>query len=85
MLALRPHAAVSMNAWLLTPAILEACRRVPASPRGELELPNAVQWAIEHMGMRVRAVAVRAGVLDLSHRSDIPAVAARLRGTEVRL
>jgi glucose-1-phosphate thymidylyltransferase len=78
-------AAVSMNVWLLTPAIYEACRRVPPSARGELELPNAVQWAIEHLGMRIRAVPVRAGVLDLSHRGDIPAVAARLRGTTVRL
>jgi glucose-1-phosphate thymidylyltransferase len=80
-----PSAPVSMNVWLLTPAILEACRHVPKSARGELELPNAVQWAIEHLGMRVRAVPVRAGVLDLSQRGDIPAVAARLRGTPVRL
>ena len=83
--AFGPAAAVSMNVWLLTPAILEACRRVPPSARGELELPNAVQWAIEHLGMRIRAVPVRAGVLDLSQRADIPAVAERLRGMAVRL
>jgi glucose-1-phosphate thymidylyltransferase len=83
--ALGPRAAVSMNVWLLAPAIFEACRRVPPSARGEVELPNAVQWAIDHLGMHVRAVPVRAPVLDLSQRSDIPAVAARLRGTEVRL
>ena len=78
-------ALVSMNVWLLTPALLEACRRVKPSPRGELELPNAVQLAIDELGVRVRAVAVRAAVLDLSQRGDIPAVAARLRGTPVRL
>ncbi|HEY2855969.1 MAG TPA: sugar phosphate nucleotidyltransferase [Gemmatimonadaceae bacterium] len=78
-------APVSMNVWLLPPSILEACRRVPPSPRGEVELPNAVQWAIEHLGLRVRALPVRAGVLDLSHRGDIPVVAERLRGTPVRL
>jgi len=78
-------AAVSMNVWLLTPAILEACRRVAPSARGELELPNAVQWAITNLGMRIRALRVRAAVLDLSHRGDIPVVAARLRGTPVRL
>jgi solute:Na+ symporter, SSS family len=83
--AFGPTAAVSMNVWLLTPAMLEACRRVPKSARGELELPNAVQWAIEHIGLRIRAVPVRAGVLDLSQRGDIPAVAARLRGMTVRL
>lgn len=83
--ALGPNAAVSMNVWLLTPAILEACRRVPVSPRGELELPNAMQWAIDHLAVRVRALRVRAGVLDLSSRGDIPTVSARLRGTEVKL
>ncbi len=80
-----PKAAVSMNVWLLPPAILEACRRVAPSARDELELPNAVQWAIDHLGMRIRAVPVRAAVLDLSHRGDIPTVAARLRGVPVRL
>jgi hypothetical protein len=35
--------------------------------------------------MHIRAVPVRAAVLDLSHRGDIPEVAARLRGVPVRL
>ena len=78
-------ALVSMNVWLLTPALLEACRRVKPSSRGEVELPNAVQLAIDELGVRVRAVPVRAAVLDLSQRGDIPAVAARLRGMPVRL
>ena len=83
--AFGPHTAVSMNVWLFTPAILEACLRVPPSARGEVELPNAVQWAIAHLGLRLRAIPVRAAVLDLSHRGDVPAVAARLRGTPVTL
>jgi glucose-1-phosphate thymidylyltransferase len=83
--AFGPDAAVSMNVWLLTPAILEACRRVAPSARSEVELPNAIQWAIEHLGMRLRALPVRAAVLDLSHRGDIPEVTARLRGVPVRL
>jgi solute:Na+ symporter, SSS family len=83
--AFSADAPVSMNVWLLPASILEACRRVAPSRRGELELPNAVQWAIDHLGLRVRALPVRAGVLDLSHRGDIPAVAKRLRGTTVRL
>jgi galactokinase len=78
-------APVSMNCWLLTPAMLEACRRVPPSPRGELELPLAVQYAIDALGVRVHALPVDAPVLDLSHRADIPAVAARLEGVEVEL
>ena len=79
------HAYVSMNVWLFTPAIFEACRRVTPSARGELELPNAVQWAIDHVDMKILAIPVEAPVLDLSHRADIPAVAARLEGTDVRL
>lgn len=83
--ALGVEARVSMNVWRFTPAILEACRQVGPSPRGELELPAAVQWGIDHLGMRVRALPVSTFVLDLSRRSDINAVADRLRGTPVRL
>jgi glucose-1-phosphate thymidylyltransferase len=78
-------ASVSMNLWRLTAGIFEACRNVPPSSRGEVELPNAVQWAIEHLGYRVRALPVRAGILDLSQRADIPAVAERLRSMTVTL
>ncbi len=76
---------VSMNAWLLPPTIYDACRRVSPSPRGELELQDAVRIATEEMGERFRIVEFNTGVLDLSSRADIPAVAARLDGTEVRL
>jgi len=75
---------VSMNCWLLTPAIFEACQRVLPSVRGEVELPLAVQLAIEEMGMRFTAFRTDAPVLDLSHRADIPRVARRLEMVEVR-
>jgi glucose-1-phosphate thymidylyltransferase len=78
-------APVSMNCWLLTPQILNACRRVRPSPRGELELPLAIQYAIDEMGMRVHLLPVDAPVLDLSHRADIATVASRLAGLNVRL
>ena len=78
-------APVSMNCWLLTPAILDACRRVPPSPRGELELPLAIQYAIDVMGMRIHVLPVDAPVLDLSHRADIQAVASRLGQLNVSL
>ena len=71
-------APVSMNCSLLTPAIFDACRQLNPSPRGELELPLAIQYAIDKMGMRVRVLPVDAPVLDLSHRADIPTVASRL-------
>lgn len=74
-----PPQWVSMNAWAVTPAIVDACRRVPLSARGEFELPEAVARAIAD-GVLVQTVPVHAGVLDLSHRRDIAAVAQRLRG-----
>jgi dTDP-glucose pyrophosphorylase len=75
---------VSMNCWLLTPQIFEACHRVLPSVRGEVELPLAVQLAIEEMGMRFTVFRTDAPVLDLSHRADIPRVARRLEMVEVR-
>ncbi|HSP94287.1 MAG TPA: sugar phosphate nucleotidyltransferase [Thermoanaerobaculia bacterium] len=79
LVSLGPGALVSMNCWRFSPAIFEACRRVPLSPRGELELPMAVREAIAR-GVRFKVVRSREGVLDLSRRSDVAAVAERLRG-----
>jgi dTDP-glucose pyrophosphorylase len=76
---------LSMNCWQFRPVIFEACRHVGPSPRGELELPDAVQYAIDVLGERFRVVPVRAAVLDLSSRQDVAPVAARLAGTKVRL
>lgn len=76
---------VSMNCWRFDTRIFEACRRVPLSPRGELELPLAVQHAIDDGRFPVGVVFSDAGVLDLSGRADIAAVAARLAGVQVRL
>jgi len=78
-------APVSMNCWLFTPAIFEACRHVEPSARGELELPLAVQYAIDTMGMRFITFRAEEPVLDLSRREDILVVAARLADVEVRL
>ncbi|HEX2780085.1 MAG TPA: nucleotidyltransferase family protein [Gemmatimonadaceae bacterium] len=78
-------APVSMNCWLLTAEIVEACRQVTPSARGELELPGAVQYAIERMGVHLHVLPVDASVLDLSHRSDIARVAQRLRDVRVEL
>lgn len=73
---------VSMNCWRFDARIFEACRRVTPSPRGELELPGAVRLAVREMRLRFRTFPVDAAVLDLSHRSDVPAVARRLASLE---
>ena len=75
---------VSMNCWRFGPAIFPVCREVPPSPRGEYELTSAVTLAIQR-GIRFKAATCRAGVLDLSRRSDIAAVADRLRNVKVQL
>jgi dTDP-glucose pyrophosphorylase len=77
--SLPPDALVSMNCWRFSRTFFESCRRVPVSPRGELELPMAVREAIAS-GVRFKVVRSREGVLDLSRRSDVAAVAERLRG-----
>lgn len=81
--AWRGSPLVSMNCWLFGPAIFEACRRVEPSPRGELELPHAVQRLVDD-SVRVTVLPVRAPVLDLSRRADIPLVQERLRGVTVQ-
>lgn len=80
-----PKTRVSMNAWVFGPEIFDACRRIVPSVRGELEIQDAVRYAIRALGTRFRVMPVEAGVLDLSYRGDIAAVAARLEGIEVRL
>jgi dTDP-glucose pyrophosphorylase len=79
------NALASMNCWLFDSQIFDACRRVGLSARNEYELPQAVQLAIDTMNMKVRVVPIDAGVLDLSSRADIAAVAERLENVEVRL
>ncbi len=75
---------VSMNVWRFGPSIFEACERIEPSARGELELPNAVRYAIREMGERLVAVPFDAGVLDLSRREDIAEVERRLADVDPR-
>lgn len=74
----------SLNCWLFTPAIFAACRAVPPSARGELELPQAVQRAID-AGMRIEVIRTRAPALDMSSRGDVASVAERLQDVRVVL
>ena len=50
---------VSMNLWAFPSSILDACAAIPPSPRGELELPEAVRFAIDRQHAAFRAVAGR--------------------------
>lgn len=75
---------LSLNLWRFPAAIFDACRRVPVSTRGELELPQAVGFGIARLGLRMRAVRSHGAVLDLSTRADVAAVARRLHGIGAR-
>lgn len=76
---------VSMNCWRFGPSIFEACRAIEPSPRGEFEIPDAVQYAMGVLGEPFDAIRVQAPVLDLSSRQDIGPVTERLTDVEVRL
>ena len=83
--AIGPDACVSMNCWRFGPEIFEAARRIPLSARGELELTDAVQYAIDVLGVRFDVLRMSAGVLDLSCRTDVAEVGRRLANVEVAL
>jgi glucose-1-phosphate thymidylyltransferase len=71
---------VSMNCWVFSPIIFRACQAIQPSARGELELTDAVQCAIDELGERFQVRTFRNAVLDMSSRSDIAVVAGKLRG-----
>ena len=75
------HALVSMNAFDFTAEIFTACRRITPSPRGELEIVDAVRA----LHSPVSVLPATGAVLDLSRREDIGEVEARLADVEVSL
>ena len=77
--------SLSMNCWRFTPAIFKACRQITPSPRGEMEITDAVQYAIDVLHEPFKVLTFEAPVLDLSCRGDIGPVASRLAGSEVLL
>jgi dTDP-glucose pyrophosphorylase len=83
-LAAAPERWVSMNLWSFTPVIFEACQRVRPSPRGELELQDAVTVAMRDLRVPFRVARMRDGVLDLSQRADVAQVRERLSGVKPR-
>ena len=76
-------ALVRMNVWRFDARIFDACRDVPLSVRGEYELPEAVGLAVQR-GVKFRTFKAGGAVLDLSRRSDVALVSARLAGVEPR-
>ncbi len=76
---------LSMNCFLFTPAIFQACAAIKPHPqRKEYELPTAVQHSIDRMDLTYATIKVEEGVLDLTGRADIGPVRKMLAGHEVR-
>lgn len=65
---------VSLNCWRFDARIFAACSAIAPSSRGELELPDAVQHAIDEFGMDLDVSVCHEPVLDLSRRADVDAV-----------
>ena len=78
-----PRALISMNVWRFDHRIFDACRDVPLSARGEYELPEAVGVAVSR-GVTFQTFRAAGAVLDLSRRSDVALVNARLAGVVPR-
>ena len=83
--AMGSPALVSMNCWRFGPILLQASKIVGPSARGELEITDAVQYAVDVLKEPFRVFTIRAPVLDLTSRQDVAAVAAKLADREVRL
>ena len=76
---------VSMNCWRFHKSIFPAIQAIEPSLRGELEITDAVQYCIDHLSERFRALPFDLPVLDMSSRADIGAVSEQLKRMEVRL
>lgn len=74
-------ARVSMNCYAFAPSIFDHAAAVQPSSRGEYELTDAVRGALA-AGEPFAVIESDAGVLDLSQRGDVAAVAAALAGRE---
>lgn len=81
---LSADARVSMNCFGFDASVFDAARRVRPSARGELEIVDAVRELID-AGQPVEILPVSGGVLDLSNRDDVSAVADRLEHSPVHL
>jgi glucose-1-phosphate thymidylyltransferase len=82
--ALGDDPLLSMNCWAFDQSIFKACATISPSPRGELELPDAVLESMRH-GTRYRIVKRDEAVLDLSSRDDVAAVRSALADHTISL
>jgi hypothetical protein len=69
-----------MNCFRFDSRIYKACEAVEPDPiRGEFQLPDAVEYAIEHWGVQPLVIPTRAGVVDLTYRRSVPSAVKLIR------
>jgi len=83
--ALPEPVCVSMNCWRFDADIFTACRNISPSARGELEMADAVQYAIDKLNKPFYALPMHLPVLDMTSRLDIASVTEHLSGIAVSL
>lgn len=76
---------VSMNCWRFDERIFTACEHIKPSVRGEFEIADAVQFAIDELGATFYALPDNNPVLDMTSRSDIASVTEFLSRIDVSL
>ena len=70
---------VNMNLWRFTPHIFQACENIEPHPiRGEYEITSAIQFLVDERIVPVKVIPIKAGVLDLTYKSDIPSIEEKL-------
>lgn len=74
---------VSMNCWYLPPSIFEACRSIQPSPRGELEITDAVQWLVDNDKAEFRVLTRNDPVFDMTGREDVASITKALAGYKI--
>lgn len=83
--ALGDEVYLSMNCWRFDASIFEACAKIAPSPRGEYEITDAAQYAIDTLGVPFTAVKSDEAVLDMSSRGDVGSMAAKVAKQPIRI
>lgn len=72
-----PSRLAVTGCFAFSPRIFEACRAIDPSDRGEYELPDAVEWLVNHGG-RVETVRFDGFRVNVNTRTDIERAEAKL-------